>query len=501
MMALNSNQYRNMDATALAAAIRDGQLSAQEVLEQAWQEVDFWQPKLNALVWQDRERTSKQLLQYDPAAPFAGVPLLLKDTGPNHLAGAPTADGCGAHRHRIMERNSYLVDRLIGAGFIILGKTNVPEFCLKGTTEPQAFGPSRNPWSTEHITGGSSGGSAAAVAAGMVPVATATDGGGSIRIPAAYCGLVGLKPSRGRVSAGPHVGQQWDGMSADHVLVRSVRDSAAILDVLAGAEPGDPYQAIPPAQSFLASMEQDPGKLRIALDTRSPLGGEVDPELRRVTEMTAEKLAAMGHTVEHASPEVDGTLVARCYLMMYAGQVACELENIRQLYGANGLKQTELDSQVLALLGRSFSAGDYAQHLRHWNTLARGFAALFNQYDLYLTPATAQPPARIGEQDLPLSEVLGAKLVTRLGAGRLLRATGMVDKMAQQALQRVPFTQLANFCGTPGISLPMGMCANNTLPCGVQLVAQQGQEALLLQVARQLEQQSDWQTLAPRSAG
>ncbi|MCC1495812.1 amidase [Alcanivorax sp. 1008] len=495
-MSFASDQYRKMDATALAESIRNGEVSAQQALEQAWQQIDFWQPKLNALVWQDRERAAAQLKTLDATAPFAGVPLLLKDTAPNHLAGAPTTDGCAAHRNRIPERNSYMVERLIRAGFIIVGKTNVPEFCLKGTTEPQAFGATRNPWSTDHITGGSSGGSAAAVAAGMVPVATASDGGGSIRIPAAYCGLIGLKPTRGRVSEGPQLGQLWDGMSTDHVLVRSVRDSAALLDVLAGAEPGDPHHAEPPTDSFLNLMQRDPGKLRIALDTRSPLGNEVDPDIRRITEQTAEKLAALGHTVEEARPEVDGKLVARCYLMLYAGQVACELEDIRAQHGAAGLRQTELDSRVLALLGNSFSAGDYARHLRHWNTLSRQFAALFNNYDLYLTPTTAQPPARIGEQDLPAGEALGARLVTTLGAGKLLRATGLVDKMAEQALQRVPFTQLGNFCGTPGISLPMGFCGNDKLPVGVQLTAQQGQEGLLLQVARQLEESSQWRTLA-----
>jgi amidase len=497
-MSFGPDQYRQLDATALAEAIRNGSVSAQQVLEQTWQEIDFWQPKLNALVWQDRERAAAQLKTIDPAAPFAGVPLLLKDTAPNHLAGAPTADGCGAHRSRIMERNSYMVDRLIRAGFVIAGKTNVPEFCLKGTTEPEAFGPGRNPWSSDHITGGSSGGSAAAVAAGIVPVATASDGGGSIRIPAAYCSLIGLKPTRGRVSEGPHIGQLWDGMSTDHVLVRSVRDSAALLDILAGAEPGDPHHPEPPADSFLNLMQRDPGKLRIAIDARSPLAGEVDPEIRRITEQTGEKLAALGHSVEEARPDIDGKLMARCYLMLYAGQVACELAEIRQRYGAAGLRQTELDSRVLALLGNSFSAGDYAQHLRHWNTLARQFAALFNRFDLYLTPTTAQPPARIGEQDLPAGEAIGARIVTTLGAGKLLRATGLVDKMAEQALSRVPFTQLANFCGTPGISLPMGFCANGTLPVGVQLNAAQGQEALLLQVARQLESTGQWRTLAPR---
>ena len=494
-MPIDCQHYRSLDATALAAAIRAGECSAAEVLEQAFQEADHWQPLLNCLVWQDRQRARQQLAQADRNAPFYGVPLLLKDTPPNHLAGAPTSDGCGALKNRVMDRNSYLVDRLQAAGFIIFGKTNVPEFCLKGTTEPVAFGATRNPWSSNHITGGSSGGSAAAVAAGVVPVATASDGGGSIRIPAAYCGLVGLKPSRGRVSEGPQIGQVWDGLSTDHVLVRSVRDSAAILDTLAGPEPGDPSQAPAPAAAFSTLMQQPPAKLRIAIDTHSPLGGKVDAEMVRAAELTAEQLTSLGHHVEAASPKIDGQLMARCYLMLYAGQVATELSEIEQQYGRAALQHTELDTRVLALLGNSFSAADYARHLRQWNLLARNFAELFNHYDLYLTPATAQPQARIGEQNLPILEQLGARLVTGIGAGRLLRASGLVDRIAEQALARVPFTQLANFCGTPSICLPVARCQGGRLPAGAMLTAVQGQEGLLLQVARQLEAIGNWQTL------
>lgn len=499
-MPIDCHQYRSLDATALAAAIRASDYSAEEVLEQAFLETDHWQPILNCLVWQDRERARQQLANADRNAPFYGVPLLLKDTPPNHLAGAPTADGCGALKNRTMEHNSYLVARLQRAGFIIFGKTNVPEFCLKGTTEPHAFGATRNPWSTEHITGGSSGGSAAAVAAGVVPVATASDGGGSIRIPAAYCGLVGLKPTRNRVSEGPQIGQVWDGLSTDHVLVRSVRDSAAILDILAGAEPGDPGQASPPPAPFAELMLDTPRPLRIAIDTRSPLGGSMDADMVRAAEIMAEQLTSLGHHVEAARPTIDGPMMARCYLMLYAGQVATELADIERQYGRAALKNTELDTRVLALLGNSFSAADYASHLRKWNLLARGFAELFQDYDLYLTPATAQPPARIGEQDLPLLEQLGARLATGIGAGRLMRATGLVDRIAEQALSRVPFTQLANFCGTPSICLPVARCRSGRLPAGAMLTAVQGQEGLLLQVARQLEQIGHWQTLVPLAA-
>lgn len=495
-MALTPDEYRNRDATALAELVRDGELSPVEVTEAALTEIERLQPHLNALVWQDFDRARSRAAQTNTAGPFAGVPLLLKDTSPHHLAGAPTADGCRVHRRRIMQRNSYLVDRLLDAGFVVPGRTNVPEFCLKATTEPQAFGATRNPWDTDRIPGGSSGGSAAAVASGMVPLATASDGGGSIRIPAAYCGLFGLKPSRGRVSQGPYLAETWNGLSADHVLTRTVRDSAAVLDILAGPEPGDPYGIGAPPASFAELSEREPGRLRIGFSTTSPLGGAVHPDHVRAVQDAARELEGLGHHVEEAEPAVDGHRVAACYLMVYFGHVAAQLSAIRAEHGDRAASKLEADTQMLALLGETYSASDYVRHQLMWNEFARAAGDYFTRYDLYLTPTTAQPPAHIGEQDTPALEAMGSRIASSLQLGRLVRATGMVTRLAIDSLRRVPFTQLANFCGTPAMSVPLARCEQGRLPCGVQFMAARGDETILLQLARQLESTGSWETMA-----
>lgn len=495
-MSLAPDEYRRLDATGLAALVRDGEVSATEVSEAAFREIERLQPELNALVWQDFERARNMAAAVSRAQPFAGVPLLLKDTSPHHLAGAPTTQGCAVHRHRVMQHNSHFVDRLLDAGFVIPGRTNVPEFCLKATTEPAAFGPTRNPWDRQRTPGGSSGGSAAAVASGMVPVASASDGGGSIRIPAAYCGLFGLKPSRGRVSQGPHLAETWNGLSADHVLTRTVRDSAAILDLLAGARPGDPYGIATPPSSYAELARREPGKLRIAVNTASPLGGAVHPDHVRAVQDTARQLEALGHHVEEAEPAVDGNRIMACYLMVYFGHVAAELATIRSEHGDSAVQRVEPDTRMLGLLGETYSASDYVRHQLQWNDFARAVGEFFVRFDLYLTPATAQPPALIGEQDTPAIEALGSRLAASLRLGRLVRSSGLVTRLAIDQLRRVPFTQLANFCGTPAMSVPVGRCEQGKLPCGVQFMAAHGDETVLLQLATQLEAEDSWETLA-----
>jgi amidase len=496
-MGLKSAEYRRLDATALADLIRRKEITPLEALNAALTEIERWQPGLNALVWQDAEKARDQAVRITSSLPFAGVPLLLKDTSPHDLAGAPTRDGSAVHRNRVASRNSYLVDKLLEAGFVTPGRTNVPEFCLKAITEPKAYGPTRNPWDRSRTPGGSSGGSAAAVAAGIVPVATASDGGGSIRIPAAYCGLFGLKPSRGRVSNGPDLAEVWNGLSCNHVLTRSVRDSAALLDVLSGACPGDPYDVTRINGSFARATEKPTGRLRIAVSTESPLGGPVHPDHERAVQDTAALLQDMGHEVEAAQPDVDGHQVMACYLMVYFGHMAAELAAIRSRHGAQAVNLVEPDTRVLGLQGETYSAGDYVRYHRLWNDFARNVGEFFTRYDLFLTPTTAQPPSRIGEQDSSLIEVAGSRLAANLGLGKLVRASGTVTKQAFAALSRVPFTQLSNFCGTPAMSVPMGRCEDGRLPCGVQFMAARGEDALLLQVAHQLEQAHPWPTLAP----
>ncbi len=496
-MAISEEQYRQLDATALAAAIRQGDTNASDVLELAGELISAWQPRLNAITWLDLDSAARQLKKVDPNAPFAGVPMLLKDIQPHNFMGMPTSDGCGAHRERLCNRHSHLVARLVKAGFIILGKTSTPEFGLKATTEPAAFGPCHNPWHPDYTTGGSSGGSAAVVAAGLVPLASASDGGGSIRIPAAYCGLYGLKPSRARVSAGPDQGPGWDGLTCDHVLTRSVRDSAALLDILSGVEPDDPYSLDRGGNGFAAAAAQPPRPLRIALWSQSPLGGEVDEAQIQALNTVVAQLRELGHAVMPAAPRYDARALANCYLMVYAGHMAAELTQIEREHGPRALRDVELDTRVLASLGESYSAGDYVRAGRLWQQFNQAVAELFSDFDLLLSPTTALPPAKIGEQSLPWIEAAGARFTLGMKLSAMLRATGMVEKMALQQLARVPFTQLANFTGTPAASIPAGRCLGGQLPVGVQLMAAQGQESLILQVSRQLEQVAPWRAVAP----
>lgn len=495
-MALTPELYARLDATALADAIRQGDTSPEQVLDCAAAMIDLWQPRLNAITWLDLDNARKQVERLDRNAPFAGVPLLLKDIHPHDFMGMPTSNGCAALKDNLANRHSHLVRRLVDAGFIIVGKTSTPEFGLKATTEPAAFGPTHNPWHPDYTAGGSSGGSAAAVAAGIVPLATASDGGGSIRIPSAYCGLYGLKPSRARVSAGPDRAPGWDGLTCDHVLTRSVRDSAAVLDLLAGPEADDPYGIHTPAMSFAEACAQAPAPLRIGIWRQSPLGGEVDDEHLAALDRVARTLADMGHTLVNVAPQYDGAALARCYLMVYAGHMAAEVDAMRQR-GLPVETGVELDTRILAALGENYSAGDYVRAGRLWQGFQQAMASLFAQVDLVISPTTALPPAKLGEQALPWIEALGARLTLGMKMTAVMRATGLVEKMALQQLARVPFTQLANFTGLPAASIPAGRCYGGQLPVGVQLMAPRGGEDRILALSRQLEERLPWPALAP----
>jgi amidase len=428
------------------------------------------------------------------SGPFAGVPFLIKDIAQDY-AGVPTTAGCRALRHWIPSAHAELVQRFLDAGMVIFGKTATPEFALKAETSAKLWGHTRNPWDLQRTPGGSSGGAAAAVAAGIVPMAGASDGGGSIRIPAAYCGLFGLRPSRGRVPCGPAHAEFWDGASSEHALSRSVRDSARLLDAISGADAGAPFGIAPPERPYAQELQREPGRLRIAFSTESPLGTPVHPQYIAAVQSTAERLAALGHEVELAQPVVDGHALARSYVSMYFGQTAYSIAEARRLTGA-GTGEFELETRVLGLLGRTLSAGDYVAERERWNDYARALGSFHQRYDLYLIPSAAQPPNRLGELDTPPWQRLGAKLVLALGAGRLLMKSGMVDQLVAANLARVPFTQLSNLTGTPSMSLPLHWAAAEDggaeLPFGVQFVARHGDEATLFRLASQLEQAMPW---------
>jgi amidase len=436
-------------------------------------------------------------LKQQLTGPFAGVPFLIKDCAQDY-AGLPTTYGSRSMQGAFVAAHAHVVRRYLEAGLVIFGKTNLPEFALKGVSDSQLFGRVQNPWNFERTPGGSSGGAAAAVASGVVPMAAGNDGGGSIRIPAAYCGLFGLKPSRGRSSSGPAYGEYWFGLSSEGVISRSVRDSATALDVIAGGEPGDPFVVAKPAEAYAKLMERDPGRLRIGYSAKSPIGTEVHHEAVAAVTDAAKLLSGLGHEVEEAEPEIDGAALASSYLHVYFGQVPPMVARAR----AAGAKTSdfELLTRVLATLGEATSAGALTVQLLKWNEFARNLARFHARYDMLLTPSVAYPAIAHGLGDPPAAQQTLLDLLDRIGVLSLLARSGAlqttIGKIARDNLQYVPFTQLANLTGTPAMSVPLHWTADG-LPLGVQFVARFGEEDRLLQLARQLEQARPWFSKLP----
>jgi amidase len=460
-----------LDATAQAELVRSKEVSPSELVGAAINRIEQLNPELNAVIHELFERARGEASGPLPDGPFRGVPFLLKDLGAE-LAGTPFNEGlafAGDYRSHVTQA---LTQRYINAGLVICGKTNTPELGILPTTEPHRFGPTRNPWNTDHSTGGSSGGSAAAVASGMVPAAHANDGGGSIRIPASCCGLVGLKPTRGRNSLAPNYGDLMGGLVAEHVVTRSVRDSAAILDVTAGPMPGDPYRAPPlGGPSFAAAAATPPPPLRVAVMAASPTGSEVHADCVAAVRATASLCESLGHQVEEAALSVDGD----AFLVHFINQWACgNAWAIEDWEARMGRAASEADleplSWALVELGRSVNGGQYLRSVQELQRISRGIAEYFEGIDVLLTPTLGEPPAPLGTFDSPPGEPL----------------TGLF-----RAASYVPFTPPFNVTGQPGISLPLHWSGGG-LPIGVQFVGRFGDEETLLSLAGQLEQAAPW---------
>jgi amidase len=485
-------EYEQYDGLGLAELIRTRQLSAGEVCEAAVARIERRNPLINAVVtplFGDARRTAAQ---GPPDGPFHGVPFLLKDLL-SLMAGAPISFGCKALKDFVPDHDSEIVARFRRAGLVILGKTNTPEFGLVAYTEPELFGPTRNPWDPARTPGGSSGGAAAAVAAGMVPLAGAGDGGGSIRIPAAYCGLFGLKPSRGRTPSGPDFGELWQGAVVEHAVTRTVRDSAALLDATLGADSGAPFVPAAPERPYREEVRREPGRLRIAFSLRSPIGTPVHPENELAVLNAARMLSTLGHEVDEAAPQLDGSALGRSYLTMLYGEVAADLDDLGRFLGRPVRPQdVETATWTLGRLGRCEPAAALAAARRLWGRAARTMGRFHQTYDLYLTPTTAQPPARIGELRPAVWEDGVLRMLGRLAfGGWLLRRSGVIEPIAFQNMARTPFTQLANFTGQPAMSVPLHWTRAG-LPCGVHFMARIGDEATLFRLAAQLEQARPW---------
>ncbi len=483
--------YLRHDAVALAAAVRRGEVTPDALLDLALAQLQRVQPQVNAVV-RVMEADARRQIAAGLAGPLAGVPFLLKD-GLQDYAGQPTGCGSRALQHEPAARHAASTRRLLGAGLVVFGKTNLPELGLKGISDSQLHGAVNNPWGLARNAGGSSGGAAAAVAAGVLPMAAGSDGGGSLRIPAACCGLFTLKPSRGRISEAPAFGEVWFGACTHGVISRSVRDTALALDLLCGPEPGDPFVSAAPAQPFLQQAALPSRRLRIAYSTQSPVGTPVHAEAVAAVEAAVALLRQLGHELQPAAPAIDGPALAKSYLSLYFGQVPAELAQARRL-GARE-RDFELLTRVLAVLGRATSAATLTTELLRWNDFARSLGAFFQQHDLLLTPAMAGPPLRHGATDLPRAQALALDLLTRSGLLSLLARSGLIDSVvdlvARDNMAPVPFTQLANLTGTPAMSVPLHWTADG-LPLGVQFIAPMGDEATLLQLATQLEQAQPW---------
>jgi amidase len=468
-----------LDATAQAELVSAGEATPGELVEAAIARVEELNPALGAVIHPLFDEGRAAAADSLPDGPFRGVPFLLKDLGAA-FAGQPLHMGMRALKDAGFRApvDTYLAQRFREAGFVTIGKTNTPELGILPTTEPDAYGATRNPWDTSRSSGGSSGGSAAAVASGMVPIAHANDGGGSIRIPASACGLVGLKPTRQRISEGPLIGDLMSGLTAELVVSRSVRDTAAALDAVHGPAPGDPYVAPPPERPYTEELTAEPAPLRIGLTTTSLTDVEADPAVVAAAADAARLLESLGHGVEEAAPSgLDGDGLVDTFLTRWTAGQAAALANLGMVLGRElGPDDVEPLTWALAEAGRQRTAGQYLEAVGAHQLVTRMVAAWFESgFDLLLTPTLGEPPPPLGTFDDAGPEPIAALLRARL---------------------TVAFVALLNVTGQPAISLPLHW-TDEGLPIGVQLVAPYGREDLLIRVAAQLEQARPWSDRRP----
>jgi amidase len=462
-------------ATELARLVKAGEVTSRELTEISFERIEALDPDLNAFVHLDPEGAlaAADGIDVSDGRPFAGVPIAIKDTAA--VAGMPYRLGSDLFGDFVPPQDAFVVRRLREAGFVIVGKTNLPEFGILPVTEPRRFGPTRNPWDLERTPGGSSGGAGAAVAAGMVPLAHGSDGGGSIRIPAACCGLVGLKPSRGRVSRGPEQGD--DLLVQDGVLTHTVGETAALLDVISGYEPGDATWAPPPPEPFARTAAREPGRLRIGVTTVPAIEvAAVDPLCERAARDAAALLDSLGHEVEEVDPPWEGQELLRAFTLVFGTPVAVGMWFGSQVTG------TEPSAELVEPLTWTIWEGirernplDYMLARTRLTAASRSIVALWDEYDAVLTPALAQRPVRIGEIDSCSDDPW---------------------EDFHRSGQFTPYTALYNVTGQPAISLPL-YHGEDGLPLGVMLAGRPAGEGPLLSLAAQLEAASPWADRRP----
>ncbi|HSW08152.1 amidase [Aquabacterium sp.] len=498
------DDYAQHDALGLAALVRSGDISPDELLDAAQQRIAAHNPALNAVIvnaddWARRDLAQRRAAGSECSGVFAGVPVLVKDLLAM-VQGLSTWHGNRLLQARlpIAGHDSEFIRRLRATGALIIGKTNTPEFGLTPFTEPETSGPARNPWDTTRTPGGSSGGSAAAVAAGFVPLATGGDGGGSIRIPASCCGLFGLKPTRGRVPSGPDLGDLWSGFAIEHGLTRSVRDSAALLDAVAGMDAGAPIAAPFQARAFLDEVGTGPGRLRIGVSTEPWLGQSVDVDCLKAVEHGSTLLRSLGHEVVDIRLPIKRQAFAEDYLIVLAANVRSEIETIAKLLRQRARRSDyEAATWALAMMGRSFSAAELISAQHRLQALGRRIGQQFETIDVLLTPTLATAPPLVGALQPSAAERFQLNLMGALNQPWLLRWLGGLQQMADKVFAFMPYTPVFNATGQPAMSMPLHW-NDAGLPIGVQFVGRFGDEATLFRLAGQLERAQPWAQRRPR---
>lgn len=470
--------YEQYDALGLADLVRRRKVSPSELLEAAIERVEARNPALNAVVMKLYDYGRKAIADGLPDGPFRGVPFLMKDLtsavagvamtrGSAFFADTPPATADSEHAKRLKR-----------AGLVIFGRTNTPEIGLSLTCEPRLYGPTRNPWDVTRISGGSSGGAAGAVAARMLPMAHASDGFGSIRAPAACCGLVGLKPTRNRNTFAPFAGEGLGGLATEHAVTLSVRDSAALLDATRGPGPGDPYVAPAPAAPYLTEVGASPGRLRIAWTAAAPNGAAIAAECLDLLAETVSLCADLGHRVEHRDPVVDRDSVVPAFLTLASANTVVNLGSHPS--AGRPARETEVEriTWLTAQMGENLAAPDYVRATQAAHRLGRQMAAFHSEWDVLLTPGLAVPPVKLGWLDMMMDDV---------------------DEYWRRVFAFSPFTVWFNLTGQPALMLPLGQSSDG-LPIAVQLVGRYGDEATLFRLGAQLEGARPWIGRRPAAA-
>jgi len=463
-------EYGSLDALGMAELVAQRDVKPSELLEEAISRTEAMNPKLNAVIYKDYDN-ARNLAKGDvPKGLFTGVPFLLKDIMAMTTT-MPTRQGSAFLPPIPWFHDSFLTAKFKQAGLVPFGKTNVPEFGLVATTESHLYGAAHNPWNLNHSTGGSSGGSAAAVAAGILPMAHANDGGGSIRIPASCNGLVGLKPTRGRISQGPDLGESVDGLATDLVVSKTVRDTAAALDVASGPVMGDPYWEPPKPKSYLDAMKTPPKKLRIAIALNKLDGGALHPDCIAAVEQAAKICRDLGHEVEEASPSLDQATLIPAFTALWTGNLAAGIDTIAMLSGQTPTEDKfEGMTWGLYQLGKTITAAQYLMAKASIQRAGRDAAKFHETYDVWITPTLGRPPVTLGTFDMSERDVM---------------------KSFGAQIDYVPFTAMQNATGQPAINLPLYWNAQG-LPIGTQFVGRFGDEETLLKLAGQIEQAAPW---------